>query len=758
MTIAKLSFGAGTPRAMEGSGGGITYANFTIRRSGSLVGSVSVDWSLVGIDGAVGLAADDADFAALAGTVTFSHGETSRVLSIPVRADGIVESGEGYAIVLPNPTGGAVIETNVAVASIVDDDTSFSIRRTSGRDEGTGGVTPYGFTVERAGLATLSQSVTWAVIGAGIFVPGATAEDFAGGVLPGGTLSFSPGERSKTLTVGVVADGFREEDEGFAVLLSAPTGGATLGTAVAFADITDDDPLSPPGGGTVAPATLAFAPVKSWPVEGTGSLATHIEFPILRRGSSAGSVEVDWAVMGADSDGRSAASDADFVIRSGRLSFAPGEISQILSIPVRADAMAEGAGTFVVVLSNPSGGASIEMPAYFGFILDDDTNFSIRQLHGFMQEGSGATTTEVFKIYRTSFPSYIELTQSVTWTVVGAVGSELPPATAADFAGGVFPSGTVSFVRGVNEQTVRFDVLAGMSVRRGGGYAVVLSAPTDGVTLGAQPLQGGPAALGIIAGGGFGARLSITAIDNRLAEGNGGVTPYRFSVNRTGNVTHSHSVNWAVTGESFRPVEETDFQGNVLPSGRVTFAPGETSRIITVNVVADGLVELNEEMGVVLSDPSLGAELAVAGARATIVNDDFGNTGILSVGPLRAGRGEGQGGATGFEFLVTRTGDIFGSAEAIWSVGAGTVAGTMSAVASDFVGGSLPQGVVRFAPGVASRIITIDVAGDLAREFNESFTVALSGVPSGVSLGTARSQGVIFDDDAAGSGVLSIAP
>ena len=46
---------------------------------------MSVDWSLLGVHGIIGTAADEADFAVRAGTLTFAHGEVSRVLSVPLR-------------------------------------------------------------------------------------------------------------------------------------------------------------------------------------------------------------------------------------------------------------------------------------------------------------------------------------------------------------------------------------------------------------------------------------------------------------------------------------------------------------------------------------------------------------------------------------------------------------------------------------------------------------------------------------------------
>jgi hypothetical protein len=53
----------------------------------------------------------------------------------------------------------------------------------------------------------------------------------------------------------------------------------------------------------------------------------------------------------------------------------------------------------------------------------------------------------------------------------------------------------------------------------------------------------------------------------------------------------------------------------------VTFAPGETAKTITINVIADSTVELDEGFTVVLSAP-VGADLADASGNGTILDDD----------------------------------------------------------------------------------------------------------------------------------------
>ena len=61
-----------------------------------------------------------------------------------------------------------------------------------------------------------------------------------------GVATFAAGATSATISVTVLGDGAVEPDETFAVTLSNPTGGLTLGTSSATVTITNDDVAPPP--------------------------------------------------------------------------------------------------------------------------------------------------------------------------------------------------------------------------------------------------------------------------------------------------------------------------------------------------------------------------------------------------------------------------------------------------------------------------------------------------------------------------------
>jgi hypothetical protein len=86
-----------------------------------------------------------------------------------------------------------------------------------------------------------------------------------------GTLTFQPGETSKTIAVPVVGDTVGEPSEAFTVTLSAPTNAALL-RAQAVGTVSDNDSVSP-----VVEACAPRPRVQTQLVPGGGKLQVHIE-------------------------------------------------------------------------------------------------------------------------------------------------------------------------------------------------------------------------------------------------------------------------------------------------------------------------------------------------------------------------------------------------------------------------------------------------------------------------------------------------
>ena len=148
------------------------------------------------------------------------------------------------------------------------------------QNEGNSGSTAFTFTVTRTGSTTGASTVSYAVTGSG--ANPATAGDFTGGVFPTGTVSFAAGETGKTITVNVAGDSTVEPGENFAVTLSNPSAGTTIGTATATGTILNDDGVATPslvaavnvGGGQVTASNGVVFQADAGPT--TGGAASQV--------------------------------------------------------------------------------------------------------------------------------------------------------------------------------------------------------------------------------------------------------------------------------------------------------------------------------------------------------------------------------------------------------------------------------------------------------------------------------------------------
>lgn len=364
---------------------------------------------------------------------------------------------------------------------------------------------------------------------------------------------------------------------------------------------------------------------------------------------------------------------------------------------------------------------------------------SIARLAASGTEGHAGTTRLTFTVSRSGDLSGVH---SARWTVAGMAGAKTAAAAGDDFAGGALPSDIVRFAAGERARTITVEVAGDPINERDEGFRVTLSDPSPGLTIGIA------AAIGEIRNDD--AQIGIARLRAARSEGTAGPSRATFTVTRTGNTTGAASVDWAVTGGTVAgtlPARASDFLGNIMPSGSIAFAAGETSRVLAVDIAGDRLVEHNESYAVTLSNASAGVTIGAAVATGVIHDDDAPGTGRLAITADRAMRFEGDRGATFFIFTVTRTGDLSGAARADWRVEGGGVAFTAAANGKDFRGGVLPSGRLFFAPSQAEKTLTIKVATDTTAELNDSFTVILSGGQAGLAMDVARATGVILNDD-----------
>jgi len=687
---------AGDASIEEGDGGDPRYVSIPVFLTEASSSTVTVGYTT-----ANGTALAGQDYVAQSGILTFAPGVTQQNILVAVAGDSIVEGNETFTVTLSDPSEGASILDGSATGTIVDDDASLSIAA-AGADaaEGQSGTTALTFTVTRTGDTDRPATANWAVSG-----PAVNSADFAGGSLPSGTVTLGIGETSRTITLHVAGETQIEGDESFTVTLSAPGPGTSLATASATGVIRNDD---------FVPASLSIAATSASKGEGQSGSAAFT-FTVTRSGDLSGAASAQWAVTGPPVNG------ADFtggMLPTGTVSFAAGESSKVIGIGVAGDTAVEANEAFWVTLSHPAAGTILGTASAKGIIRNDDASLSIAATSASKPEGQSGATPFTFTVTRTGDLSGAA---SALWAVTG------PAVNGADFTGGVLPTGTVSFAAGESSKVIGIGVAGDTAVEANEAFSVMLSQPSAGAILRTA------SANGIIRNDDASLSIAATSADKR--EGQSGATPFTFIVTRTGDLSGAASALWAVTGPA---VDGTDFTGGVLPTGTVSFAAGERSKVIGISVAGDSVVEANEAFSVMLSQPSAGTSLGTASANGIIRNDDAS----LSIAATSADKWEDDLGSSAFTFTVTRSGELSSAASASWAVTGPAVDG------ADFTGGVLPTGTVSFAAGESSKVVGIGVAGDTAVEVNEAFSVMLSQPSTGTSLGAASANGIIRNDDA----------
>src|SRR2546429_1782153 len=174
----------------------------------------------------------------------------------------------------------------------------------------------------------------------------------------------------------------------------------------------------------------------------------------------------------------------------------------------------------------------------------------------------------------------------------------------------------------------------------------------------------------------------------------------------------------------------------IAESGTVTFAPGQTTRTISIVVNADTIDEPNETFFVNLSSP-VNATIADNQGLGTIIdNDSAPSLAINSVAVI-----EGNSGTTPVISTVTLSAPSDFTVTVNWT----TADGTATLANNDYVAAS---GTLTFPPGVTTLPITNLVNGDIVDEISEVFFVNLSGATHAT---ISDPQGVvtILNDDGA---------
>ena len=407
---------------------------------------------------------------------------------------------------------------------------------------------------------------------------------------------------------------------------------------------------------------------------------------------------IDWAAYD-----QTATAGADYTTSSGTASLPSGGCKcATVNVPVLGDAVDESDETFVVNLSNPSAG-TIDDGQGVGWIQDDDGTPTISVPDASAAEDSGPLT----------FTVALSNASASTVTVDYAT-SDGSASAGNDYAAA---SGTLTFVAGDTTESVNVTLSNDLLAEGDEDLGLTLSTPS-GVVL------ADGSAVGTITDDDAPPTLSIDDIS--IAEGDAGTTPRTFTVSLSKPHVSPVSVDYSsVDGLA---IEGADYDA---ASGTLTFAPGDMTDSVDIDVVGDLLAEDEETFDVSLSNAS-GATIADAVGTATIQDDDPDPA--LSVDDVTVDEG---GTAT---FTVALDAPAGRNVDVDYVTSDGT-----ALHGSDFTDAS---GTLTFAPGEVETSLAIDTLSDTSYEPSEAFTVELADAAN-ASIADASGEATVNDDDAA---------
>ena len=190
----------------------VGIAEVVITRSKGASGAVSVKFST---SNQAAPAQPGLDYTATTATLNFAAGETSKTIEVPILADALTEGMEDFYVTLTNPSGGATLGA-LATGRVVIYDHDPQMIRASIDDatvsEPLNGTANAVFTVTM-GADVSTRTIQYATVDA-------TAVAGSDYTATSGSLTFLPGEITKTISVPVKADALLEDDEYFELKLT----------------------------------------------------------------------------------------------------------------------------------------------------------------------------------------------------------------------------------------------------------------------------------------------------------------------------------------------------------------------------------------------------------------------------------------------------------------------------------------------------------------------------------------------------------
>jgi len=606
-------------------------------------------------------------------TLSIGPFESSGTITIPILDDGLYGGPLSFTVTLSSPVnaqlGASMTQATVTIADqdpspVIQFDPDHNLEDIS-EDTRTAV-----FTVMRSGDAYDPVTVDYAT-GDGTALAGTNYEATSG------TLTFSKGVMSRTISVPVLDDNLAGPILTFNLTLSNPAGGAILGPYDNLSlKLHDTDPLP----------TVQFSS-RDYAVNENG---TSVTVQVDRVNDAWDDVTVDYAT----SDG-TATAPGDYTATGGTLTFARGVMARTITIPVRDDGLYGPDLAFAVSLSNPA-------PAGRAFVgLNDTATVTLKECDPAPVIALNATD---YRADEDGGMVYINVTRINDAKTTVSVRLATQPGTATSPADYTAYDGHVYFARGVMSQLVAVSLNDdGLFTYPDKQFGALISDPAGGAVLGAT----GTSAVVTLVENDPAPAICLESSAKSVGEDEG--TLY-VNILRANDSTTPVSVYWSTAGGqpgyNYTP-------GN----GTVTFSQGEFTKQVQVPIIDDHVYSSvpAATFGISISSPSGGAVLKSPVSMTVYVNEaDPGP--VIGLNATALTVAEDAGSVT---FGVTRVNDAWDDVTVNYLTANGS--------ACHGANYANTSGTLTFHKGEMSKLVTIPVYRDSLFSGLLGFTFSLGG-------------------------------
>jgi len=215
----------------------IGLVTITVLRKGGTLGNLTVDYTTID-----GTATAGQDYTSISGSLTFSNGETTKTLQIPIIDDAVTEPDETFTLVLRASNLETLGAPATLVVTLQDRSTvpAISANAVPVVEGNTGTTTEALFTFTLSAATGRLVTANYATANLDAFGSPSCSNPGTDYETASGTITFQPGNTSVNVPVKICGDNSAEATERFRISLTNPVN-AVVDFSPATETILDDD-------------------------------------------------------------------------------------------------------------------------------------------------------------------------------------------------------------------------------------------------------------------------------------------------------------------------------------------------------------------------------------------------------------------------------------------------------------------------------------------------------------------------------------